>query len=993
MRTKLQWVAVICLILSSQSFFAQQIENKPQKPLKVSQLNYKYVSSIAEQIRTGTFIPEGKPDKNKEINPRQRHGADIIIGKGSSGRDPLAGKQLNAQKTLASRMPSLVFPTTTNTSTPSDPTGAIGRDFYIAAWNTSWQIFNRDGSPAAGMPSAASLGTLFGGRAPGDPICLYDSAADRYILIQFDGPQVGGPTNGYHVAISETNDPINDGWHVYSPSDFGTNAFPDYEKMSIWRDGYYMTANISGNQVFALDRDKMLVGDPSATMQTFSIPGFAGATGGFSSPHFFNVTDDNLPTTGGATLVFQQDDAYAGVSTADHFKLWTLDIDWNTPGNSTISAATEFPVSAFNGVFDGGDFSNLTQPTGGPDIDALQGLIGNQAQFRKFGSHNSAVFCHVVDVGGGTEQAGIRWYELRQSGDGQPWSIYQEGTYVAPDGRHVWNGSMGMDIQGNIGMGYTTMGGTSNTMITSAYTGQSIGSSGTGIMDVSEEIVFTSTASSSNLRYADYSHLTVDPADDKQFWFVTEVFSPNRSNYVGVFQLAPNTTNDVGVISVDTPVDATLTNVETITVTVFNYGEDPASGFDVTYQVDGETLITEAFVGTLASQTSAQHTFATTVDLSTEGQVYAIMSCTDYPADEDNGNDCVTSNVTHIAANDLGITEITAPNSGEGLGSETVTVTIENFGTVDQSGFNVNYIIDGGTPVVENVAATVTAGNTISYSFTTLANLSSVGDYSFTASTLLGGDANASNNSAAKLVTHVACSTETNTANFGISDNGTPTQSVITVTNSIIISDLNVTVNLFHVNDSDLEIKLVAPNGTTEVMLSNRNGGTGDNYTNTTFDDDASSSIASGSAPFTGSYTPDGDLNDFNGLSSVGDWTLVITDKATNSLGGVLLDWTMQICANTSLSIDDYLVDEDSFNVIYKDNDQYLVKLSTSSIKEPLTLSVKNILGQTLLWKTIENKSGRGYEYNLDMSYASSGIYFVRVGNNRAGNVKRIIVD
>ena len=992
MKIKLRWLAAICLLISSQVFFAQQIENKPQKPIKVSTLNYRYVPSIAEQIRTGTFIQGEKPEEKKVFNPRQRNGAEIVIGKGSTGRDPLADKQLAVQRSLASRAPNLVFPSSTSVATPSDPTGAVGRDFYIAAWNVSWQIFNKDGTPAAGMPSAASLGSLFGGRAPGDPICLYDSAEDRYIVVQFDGPQVGGSTNGYHIAISETNDPINDGWHVYSPSDFGTNAFPDYEKMSIWRDGYYMSANISGNQVYALDRDKMLAGDPTATMQTFSIPGFVSATGGFSSPQFLNVTDDNLPTTGGATLVFQQDDAYAGVTSGDHFKLWTLDIDWNTPGNSIISAATEFPVSSFNGVFDGGSFSNLSQPTGGPDIDALQGLIANQAQFRKFGTHNSALFCHVVDVGGGTEQAGIRWYEMRQSGDGQPWSIYQEGTYVSPDGKHAWNGSMAMDIQGNIGLGHTVMGGTTNTLITSAYTGQLVSSSGTGTMNVSEETIITSSAGNSNLRYADYSHLTVDPSDDKQFWFVTEVFTPNRSNYVGVFQLAPNATNDVGVVSIDTPMDDTLTNIEMITVTVFNYGEDPASGFDVTYQIDGGAAITEAFVGTLASQTSAQFTFSTTADLSTEGQTYAITSCTILAGDEDSGNDCNSLNVTHMAADDIGITEISAPNSGEGLGSETVTITIENVGSANQSGFDVNYVIDGGTPVVETVTATVTAGNTISYSFTTPANLSSSGEYSISASTLLVGDSDSTNDTASKTVVNFDCASGENDQSFGISDNGTPTESIINITDNKVIASVYVTVNIFKTNAGDLEVKLVGPDNT-EVMLSNLNGGTGSNFVDTVFDDDASTDIASGAAPFTGSFVPDGNLSDFEGLSSVGDWTLVVTDKNNNGIGGALSNWSIQLCADNALSIDDYLVDADDFEIIYKGNDQYLVKLSTTSINERLEFSVKNVLGQTLLWKTLENETGQGYEYNLDMSYASSGIYFVRIGNNRAGNVKRIIVE
>ena len=37
---------------------------------------------------------------------------------------------------------------------------------------------------------------------------------------------------------------------------------------------------------------------------------------------------------------------------------------------------------------------------------------------------------------------------------------HQEGTYTAPDGRHAFGASMAMDIQGNIGMGYSSMSST-----------------------------------------------------------------------------------------------------------------------------------------------------------------------------------------------------------------------------------------------------------------------------------------------------------------------------------------------------------------------------------------------------------------------------------------------------------------------------------------------------------------------------------------------------
>lgn len=980
MKIKLHWLAAICLLLSSQVFFAQQTENKAQKPIYVgTPTKVEKIASIASRVNL-----QRPAYKVEEMMDGRASKYDIVAGKGSTGADVLTKNPHRLKNTIPNKASLLVFETGASGSQPTDPAGAVGPNHYISVINTAFQIFDKNGNSLTGGLVSPNP-TIFPSGGCCDLTASYDNIADRWVLSFLGG--------GAQIAVSDGPDPMTSGWTTYT---YGVVS--DYQKLSVWSDGYYMTENTSaGEKVHVFDRDAMLAGDAIAGIQSFVLPGLV--TSGFHSAQALNISDDNAPGLGNATIVYMQDDAWNGVAN-DHIKLWDIDIDWDVPGNSVISAAVELGnaegVSDFVSVFDGGSFVNLQQPSGGSTIDALQATVMNQAQFRKFGSHNSAIFNFVVDAGvSGTEQAAVRWYELRQTAHGQPWTVYQEGTYTAPDNRHAWNASMIMDVQGNIGMGYTGMSSSNSTdsgvRVGSYYTGR-FANDDLGVMTLEEGTIIAGDANIPGTRYGDYSKIDIDPDGDKKFWFVNEVMSGGRKNVAGVFQIAPNTTNDVGVVSVDTPMDATLTNAETVTVTVFNFGEDPASGFDVNYQVDGGATITEAFVGTLASQTSAQHTFGTTADLSAEGQTYSIMSCTDYTIDEDNDNDCTSLNVIHIAANDIGVTEITAPVSGEGLGSETVTVTIENFGTSDQSGFDVNYIIDAGTPVVETVAATVTAGSTISYSFTVPANLSNFGTYSFTSSTLLGGDADTSNNTASKMINNVSCSTETNGDNLPVGpSDGDVTESIITVTEDIIISDIKVTVNMWHTFTGDVEIKLVGPDNT-EVMLSNRNGGGGDNYLNTTFDDDAASSIASGSAPFDGSFTPDGDLNDFDGLSSVGDWKLVITDREDGD-GGVLLDWTLKLCANTTLSVDDYLVDADLFNVIYKDNDQYLVKLSTTSINERLDLTIKNVLGQTLLWKTLENETGQGYEYKLDMSYVSSGIYFVRVGNNRAGNVKRIIVE
>ena len=85
------------------------------------------------------------------------------------------------------------------------------------------------------------------------------------------------------------------------------------------------------------------------------------------------------------------------------------------------------------------------------------------------------------------------------------------------------------------------------------------------------------------------------------------------------------------------------------------------------------------------------------------------------------------------------------------------------------------------------------------------------------------------------------------------------------------------------------------------VELSTKNGGSGDHYTNTVFDDAAATNIRSGTAPFTGSYLPEGLLNtppvglsSFVGQDSGGDWTLMVIDDSRFDIG-TLLSWSLEI--------------------------------------------------------------------------------------------------
>jgi len=518
MRSK--FTLLVLMAVGTISLFAQKSE-QIQKATLIQSADFMIeVPSIASQIASGQFI--AGEEINKEVNPKKSGANKAVPGKGlPQGNDPLWQKQVQTNR-IKGKEPILTFEAASANVTPTDPTGAVGPNHFINAWNSSFRIWDKEGNS---LTPPAALGTILNGNM-GDPIVFYDQFADRFVITQFY-------SNGFGMAVCQGSDPVNDGWYAYNFSTGST--FPDYPKFSLWSDGYYITANKNSGSagwsevVYAAERDKMLTGDPSAVMLGFPLPGIT--TSGFYSPLGFNANGTTAPPAGDAPIVYMQDDSWSGVST-DHLKIWNINVNWASPGSSTISTAQTINTAPFDGLFDGGSFSNLPQPSG-PDIDALQATIMYMAQYRRFTNYNTVVFNFVVDLDGGDDYAGIRWYELRQSNDGDPWEIYQEGTYSQPDGHSAFSGAICMDMNGNIGLAYTIV---SNTMYPSLrFTGR-FASDPLGTMTIEEESFANGTQSNPSYRYGDYSQMTVDPADEKTFWAIGEYFNGGRKNQVGVFK-------------------------------------------------------------------------------------------------------------------------------------------------------------------------------------------------------------------------------------------------------------------------------------------------------------------------------------------------------------------------------------------------------------------------------------------------------------------------
>jgi len=115
----------------------------------------------------------------------------------------------------------------------------------------------------------------------------------------------------------------------------------------------------------------------------------------------------------------------------------------------------------------------------------------------------------------------------------------------------------------------------------------------------------------------------------------------------------------------------------------------------------------------------------------------------------------------------------------------------------------------------------------------------------------------------------------------------------------LVVSDIDVAVDITHPEDVDLELFLDSFTAGAVLRhynrLVNRDGGFGDNFTGTIFDDEAVKPISWGDAPFTGRFLPNRPLSVHDGDVG-GFYRLVVQDDdGFAGTNGTLLDWSMTI--------------------------------------------------------------------------------------------------
>jgi hypothetical protein len=414
---------------------------------------------------------------------------------------------------------------------PPDPNLAVGATQVVQWVNESFAVFDKATGalikgPVAGNTLFASLGGGCATNNDGDPIVQYDKGAGRWILTQFS---VSTTPYLQCVAVSTTSDATG-AYNLYAFS-YGTVQFPDYPKLGVWSDAYYITFNIfnngttfAGAKLCAYDRTAMLAGT-SATQQCFQLStSFGGVLPG--------DLDGSVRPPAGAPAPFIN-------FGSNSLNLWRFHVDFATPTNTTLTGPLNLPVAAFTPACGGG--TCIPQPGTSNQLDSLADRLMYRFAYRNgtaASAAETAVVNHSVKASGNkrSQVVGIRWYQIGNLTSGTP-TLVQQATF-SPDSNSRWMGSIAMDKVGDIAVGYSVS--SSSIFPSIRFTGR-IPNDPAGTMQAEASLQAGSGSQTGRLhRWGDYSALAIDPGDDCTFFYTNQYEkvsgSFNWSTRIGSFK-------------------------------------------------------------------------------------------------------------------------------------------------------------------------------------------------------------------------------------------------------------------------------------------------------------------------------------------------------------------------------------------------------------------------------------------------------------------------
>lgn len=431
---------------------------------------------------------------------------------------------------------------------PPDTNGDVGPAHYIQTINTSIGIYNKSGAQLAAFNfddfmSQGNFGNLCDTDNFGDPVVLYDSFEDRWIISDFAfqldvSDNVVNPPGSFQcIAVSMTGDPVSGGWNYYSVNTAG--GLGDYPKLGIWPDGLYMSVNMfdyaaapAGSfqnvRLYAFNKAQMYAGSPTVKVVSFDLPG-DHVTGLPSNARLQTGT----PPAGSPNYI-------ASIwNFLNAIELWKFHVDWDRVALSSVTgpylSLMTFWWERFAGTGDGSQ-----APSPANNLDTLYPRLMVQNQYSKIGGSESLWLSHTAGAGNPTTkvlpapQSAVRFYQLDLTGGAIAANTVQSFTYSPDSALFRFMPSVAVNRNGDMAVGYSTSNGLTNPAI--AYAGRLAADPPNTISQTEQTLIAGTGSQQGNcgntcVRWGDYSAMTLDP-DGCTFWYTSQYYAVTGLDYL-----------------------------------------------------------------------------------------------------------------------------------------------------------------------------------------------------------------------------------------------------------------------------------------------------------------------------------------------------------------------------------------------------------------------------------------------------------------------------
>jgi hypothetical protein len=437
-----------------------------------------------------------------------------------------------------------------------DANGAVGTKQYMEWVNTYYQAYDKTTfAPVWSSPQAADAPWVDSnmpncyGTGGGEGTVTFDRMASLWVIARRASPAA----NQYYycIAVSNTNDLTSPtlAWRTYQfeiTGNLGLNShgdvyYPDFPKFGTWADAYYVSFDLEdpdneyqeiGVVACALDRTNMIIGGTARAQQCFSNPNPIPTNGALYLAHSLIPADldgTTAPPSGRHEyfLSIQNPPADGKTTTSTKLNLWNFHVNWTTPKSSTFVKSQITVASYEPGCYDVAspvDTFCVNEPSSGSTgnyVDSIGDRLVPRFEYRNFGTYQSFLISHTVQVGTGTnQQTGIRWYELR--GSANP-TLYQSGTVTNGNSLYRFVPSIAEDKVGNAAVGYSVSSSGVHPGIRAAYWNL------VSKTAPAEILIQSGTGDEENSsHWGNSNNMTVDPSDGCTFWYVNQYYKANE---------------------------------------------------------------------------------------------------------------------------------------------------------------------------------------------------------------------------------------------------------------------------------------------------------------------------------------------------------------------------------------------------------------------------------------------------------------------------------